>query len=254
MTHNNGAAAVLREASDLLSKLRASVGRPRYGMGDTVGVAIEVTPVDGVPSNQYRIEVLCHAFGNVDASWDRYCAVLRDGEGNEYTLGFDGLGQARLYTKIAPEMVLHGIDIREIDTTETIWAQSAAAKTAVGELFADATEDFVSPDGRVRARVHCTAGGDLDVTFTASSVHEDLRGATITLRFFTDTGSDLKGKTALWPDEGVERQLAAIWTGNQTSLAPGGQEQIVESGKMMRLDFEFEIEPKGERGATEQET
>lgn len=234
------AARIVAEASELLGRLSVEVDRPRYAMGERVAVAVEIAPPDET-SAEHRIEIVCRAFGHVDANWAGCLAVLRDGSGMQYELQLDSLGHASLTRTLPREVVLSGVGIR----SGGIKVLKAAAATEVGDLYVESIRNFASSDGRVRAKVHCAANGDLSVSFTASSEHSDLKGATVALRFFTDAGAELKGRTRLYPDDSAERQLAAIWSGNQMGLAPGGKPQVGASGKNVRLNFAFEVPGKG---------
>ena len=261
MTNIDEAAEVRREASGLLQLLSAAIGQPRYAMGKRVSVALQVVPTDA-EGNECRVEVLCHAFGSLDADWDNFHVVLTDGAGEPYRLDLNRRGHAATICVLTPGAVLRGKAIESSIALTVVAFPSrrtaredqtvleglgAAAQTGVGELFVETTKDFVSADGHVHAKVHCAVGGDLSVTFSASSKHADLVGSRIQFRFFTDAGTELRGERELWPDEGEDDQLTAFWGENQTGLAPAGEAGAGGPAKKLNLAFEFEVLPLGTR-------
>ena len=249
------AAEVRREASGLLRLLSITAGQPRYAMGERVSVAIQVAPV-GAGGDEYRIEVLCHAFGSLDADWGDCQVVLADGVGKHYKFDLNRLGRAAKIYVLSPGVVLRGFAIESsaepvVVPFPGLRVLAAAAKTALGELFTETHQDFMSADGRVQAKVHCAKGGDLSVVFEASSEHADLLGARIQFLFFTDAGTELGGERELWPDDWEKGKLTAFWGENQTSLAPAWEAGSGGSEKKVNLAFQFEVLPPRARAPEE---
>jgi hypothetical protein len=124
----------------------------------------------------------------------------------------------------------------------------AAAQTGVGELFQDKKKDFVSADGRVTAIVCSSAGGELSAVVSTSAHNTDLRGARISIRFFTDAGTELTADKRLWEDEADPKRLAAFFDANQTKLKPPNWGATPETKTAVNLGFEFEVHPSSEPG------
>jgi hypothetical protein len=198
MTDLNEAAEVRREAAGLLQLLTAEIGRPRYAMGDRVSLAFRIS-LASTEGNECRIEVLCHAFGSLDAGWADYCAVLNDEGGKSYKLPFDSRGRAVTTRALSPGVRLRGVrivsktgltpvvlksptptvEVRADVSEESVVRSDIryAAQVEVGELFTPVYKEFRSREGRVSARVSSPEGSVLSVQFSASSEHLDLAGA-----------------------------------------------------------------------------
>ena len=265
MTNIDEASEVRGEASGLFALLRAGIEDARYAMGKRVSVALRVSRA-GEEEDACRIEVLCHAYGSLDADWNAYAVALKDNAGEQYQLQLDRRGHASHTTFLPEDTVLQGVGIVSSSGAELLHeagrraevaaishrqlreeqivqrSLGAAALTDVGELFTDVVKDFRSPDGRVNARVTSSAGGQLSAVFSTSSEHADLMGAHIRFRFFTDRGKQSTGQTQLWPDQGEPSRLAGVSYENQTSLAPEQGAAANSEGKV-NLAFEFEAHP-----------
>lgn len=264
MTKIDEASKVRSEAAALLGILSVEVGRSRYAMGDLVSMALRVSRL-GDEGDQYRIEILCHAYGALDAGWGDYSVVLTDNKGTEYPLELDSRGHASITGGLSRNTVLQGKKIlsRAGEKVEPIfisWPKNqtvygetslavagAAAQTEVGELFTDSVKDFPSADGRVTARVRSFVGGNLGVVFTAKAEDADLNQALIDFRFFTNVGTELTDTRQLFPDDRQPDELTAFWSGNQTRLAPQRSGDRSGLSQKVSLAFEFTVSPKPEQ-------
>ena len=265
MTDLNEAAEVRREASGLLQLLTAEIGHPRYAMGERVSLAFRIS-LASTEGNECRIEVLCHAFGSLDAGWADYCAVLNDEGGASYKLPFDARGRAVTTRALSPGVRLRGVrivskttpvvlkspkptvEVRADVSEESVVRSDIryAAQVEVGELFTPVYKEFRSREGQVSARVSSPEGSVLSVQFSASAEHLDLAGARITFRFFTDAGTEVGDELQLWPDARDASQLVAFWGGDQTNLAPAGISRSIEQEQKCNLAFEFEVHPRND--------
>jgi len=218
----------------------------------------------GDEGDQYRIEILCHAYGSLDVGWGDYSVVLTDSEGTEYPLELDWRGHALKTKTLSKDTVLRGKEIvsseepivvimpkKQTVREETpLAAARAAAQTKVGELFTDIVKDFPSADGRVTAQVRSSKGGDLGVVFTAKAEHGEqanLEEAVIWFRFFTDLGTELEGTELLYTADGQPDKLTAFWSGNQIKLAPERSGDRTGLTQKVSLSFEFTVSPKPEQ-------